>query len=189
MKLGLTGGIGCGKSEALRIFGEAGWRTLSTDSIARDLLDRNQGVRSAVMEEFGTLERKEIAVQAFREKGKKAVLEGILHPRINRHWRDALEKAPEDNWVVEIPLLVEKRLETHFDLVVCVNSSPGIQLQRLVQRGMAREDALARMANQAPLPEKIEKSDIVLTNNGSISFLEAQIRKLCQGFGIPPLPR
>jgi dephospho-CoA kinase len=179
MKLGLTGGIGCGKSEALRIFGEAGWRTLSTDSIARDLLDRNQGVRSAVMEEFGTLERKEIAVQAFREKGKKAVLEGILHPRINRHWRDALE----------IPLLVEKRLETHFDLVVCVNSSPGIQLQRLVQRGMAREDALARMANQAPLPEKIEKSDIVLTNNGSISFLEAQIRKLCQGFGIPPLPR
>ena len=188
MKLGLTGGIGCGKSEALRIFGEIGWKTLSTDTVARDLLDHDPKVREAIGQTFGTLERKEIAAQAFQNPEKKAALEGILHPRIRQTWVEALESKPKANWVVEIPLLIEKSLETHFDLVVCVASSPGIQLQRLLQRGMTREDALARIENQAPLPEKIEKSDIVLTNNGPISFLEAQIRALSQRFDMPRDP-
>jgi len=178
MKIGLTGGIGCGKTEALRIFEKLGWHTLSTDAIAHELLDNDPEVRTAVENAFGTLDKKQIAAQVFSDPEKKQTLENLLHPRIRDHWRSKLQANSDQNWVVEIPLLIEKRLETHFDLVVCVACSPETQLKRLGQRGIHKEDALARIANQAPLSLKIEKSDKILSNNGSISFLEEQICEL-----------
>jgi len=178
MKIGLTGGIGCGKSEALRIFGEKGWKTMSTDAIAHQLITEDPVVGGELLKHFGTKEKKAIAAQVFSNAEKKSVLEGILHPRIREQWLGQIHKNPNENWVIEIPLLFEKRLENYFDLVVCVASSLEIQLERLHRRGIEEDDAKARIANQAPLSLKIQKSDRVLSNNGTIDFLEDQIELL-----------
>ena len=180
MNIGLTGGMGCGKTEALRIFEKLGWHTLSADTIAHELLDNDPEVKTAIEKAFETQDKKQIAAQVFSNPEKKQALEKLLHPRIRSYWLSKMQGKPNQNWVVEIPLLIEKRLETLFDLVVCVACSPETQLKRLAQRGIHEEDALARIANQAPLSLKIEKSDKVLSNNGSIHFLEDQICKLIQ---------
>ncbi len=186
MKIGLTGGIGCGKSEALRIFGEKGWKTMSTDAIAHQLTTEDPVVGAELKKHFGTMEKKAIATQVFSNPEKKRVLEEILHPRIREHWLGRIQENPKDNWVIEIPLLFEKRLENYFDLVVCVASSLEIQLERLHRRGIAEDDAKARIANQAPLSIKIQKSDRVLSNNGTINFLEEQIELLLRNFSTTP---
>jgi dephospho-CoA kinase len=178
MKIGLTGGMGCGKSEALRIFETKGWHTLSADAIAHKLMAEDPEVQAALMENFGTLEKKAIAAKVFTDPEKKLILENLLHPRIRRHWLEQIDSKPDLNWVIEIPLLFEKRLENYFDLIVCVACSQETQLQRLRLRGIEAEDAKARIANQAPLSLKIEKSDRVLSNHGSIEFLEEQIDHL-----------
>ena len=178
MKIGLTGGIGCGKSTALNIFAEMGWHTMSTDAIAHELITKDAEVGAELMRIFGTKEKQMIAKEVFSNVEKKQDLEEILHPRIRQHWLSKIENNPEDNWVIEIPLLIEKSLENYFDLVVCVASSLENQLERLHLRGITEDDAKARIANQAPLSLKIQNSDRVLSNNGTILFLEEQIKHL-----------
>ena len=188
MKVGLTGGVACGKSLVLEMFAEAGWRTLSADALVHELLDNDAEVREAISGEFGdaaigedgSLDRKRIGTVVFGDAEKRAWLEELLHPLVRRRWTAEIEADPETNWIVEIPLLFEKKLEIHFDLVVCLESSQKTQLSRLRSRGLSEADALARISSQAPLAEKIEKSDIVLSNNGSLNFLRKQLSILLE---------
>jgi dephospho-CoA kinase len=83
-----------------------------------------------------------------------------------------------ENWIVEIPLLFEKDLEKEFDFTVCVASDPGVQAERLAQRGLPPQEAAQRIARQLPLAQKIERADFVLTNNGSLDFLRDQVLRL-----------
>lgn len=180
MKIGLTGGIGCGKSSALKIFEEKGWHTLSTDAIAHKLMAKDPEVKAGLLEGFGTIENKAIASKVFSNPEKKHFLENLLHPRIRKYWTEQIQAQPDEKWVVEIPLLFEKRLENYFNLIVCVACSSETQLERLRLRGIEVDDAKARIANQAPLSLKIEQSDRVLSNNGTLDFLEEQIDQLLQ---------
>lgn len=189
MKIGLTGGIACGKSEVLRMFAEAGWRTLSADALIHGLLDGDTDVADAIVTEMGpgmvaedgNLNKRAIGRAVFAESARRAWLEALLHPRVREAWTLAIAEDPGADWVVEIPLLFEKKLETSFDLVVCLSSSLNNQLSRLRLRGLSEVDAMARISSQAPLAEKIEKSDIVLTNNGSLEFLQKQFHILLGG--------
>ena len=189
MKIGLTGGIACGKSEVLRMFAQAGWRTLSADTLVHGLLDGDPGVADTIVAEMGpgmvaedgTLDKRAIGRAVFAESARRAWLEALLHPRVREAWTSAIAEDPGADWVVEIPLLFEKKLETGFDLVVCLSSSLNNQLSRLRLRGLSEVDAMARISSQAPLAEKIEKSDIVLTNNGSLEFLQKQFHILLGG--------
>ncbi len=188
MKIGLTGGIACGKSIVLEMFKEAGWHTLSADALVHELLDHDPEVIEAVISKFGievkasdvSLNKKAIAQVVFADSQQREWLEGLLHPLVRKRWTSALDEEPDKNWVVEIPLLFEKKLEKDFDLVVCLSSSRENQLERLQSRGMNEADAEARIASQAPLAEKIEKSDFVLTNTGSLNFLRKQFQILIE---------
>ena len=188
MKIGLTGGIACGKSVVLEMFKEAGWHTLSADALVHELLDHDPEVIEAVISKFGievktsdaSLNKKAIAKVVFADSQQREWLEGLLHPLVRKRWTSTLDTEPDKNWVVEIPLLFEKKLEKDFDLVVCLSSSRENQLERLQSRGMNEADAEARIASQAPQAEKIEKSDFVLTNTGSLNFLRKQFQILIE---------
>ncbi|MBT5691404.1 MAG: dephospho-CoA kinase [Opitutae bacterium] len=188
MKVGITGGIACGKSVILGMFAEAGWQTLSADSIVHELLNQDQEVYKAVVAGLGkevigadgTLDKKEIADIVFSNTDKRIWLEGLLHPRVHEQWTASVAKKPDQNWAVEIPLLFEKKLEKYFNLVVCLACSQKTQLSRLCSRGLSEANAKARITCQAPLAEKIEKSDIVLSNTGSLDFLRKQFSILLQ---------
>ena len=188
MKLGLTGGIGCGKSTVSALFKEAGWQTIDTDSLVRELLEEDSNVQAHIREHWGDkvftqdalINRKAVAALVFSDKLELEWLENLLHPIVQERWKSSLEGAPELHWLVEIPLLFEKRLETYFDLTVCVHSLPNIVEARIANRGYSQSEILQRREQQMPLDEKVERADHVISNSGSFDFLKLQIKKLIE---------
>ena len=186
MCIGLTGGIGCGKSTVVQLFKEAGWRTLESDQIVADLLARDSNVREAlrlrwgdqVFHGDGTVDRKSIAELVFTDDEQLAWLESLLHPRVRTIWEAEVDSAPEAEWLVEIPLLFEKRLESHFDLTVCVVSPIAVSRSRMVERGYSGEQFDQRRLLQMPLNEKASRADHVISNAGSFDFLKRQATRL-----------
>ncbi|MGE9293267.1 MAG: dephospho-CoA kinase [Puniceicoccales bacterium] len=186
IKLGLTGGIGCGKSTAGALFEKGGFRVVDCDRIVRDLLESDAGVHTALRERFGEqvmlpeggVDRAAIAAVVFQDAEALKWLESLLHPLVEGVWRDRLNSDPEANWCVEIPLLFEKNLEKHFDFTVCLASSEAVQLDRLAARGLSRDQAKARIQRQLPLDQKISRADFVLFNDGSQDFLRQQVFQL-----------
>lgn len=189
MIVGITGGLGCGKSTAARAFAGRGFRRLDSDQIVRDLVLTDPGVIAALRSRYGeaviavgggkeTINRPALAERVFAHDDERRWLENLTHPRVFEAWRQAFAQAPEARWAVEVPLLHEKALENWFDFTVCVACSPAQQLARLEQRGLPRVLAGQRISKQLPLARKIELSDFVLWNEGSARFLEAQVHRL-----------
>lgn len=183
MRLGLTGGIGCGKSTVGGLLEALGFQRLDSDAIVRQLLAEDASTISAIVERFGPemqaesggIERSALAGVVFHNPEALQWLENLLHPRVGQTWQKAMASAPEASWVAEIPLLFEKNLENHFDFTVCVSCSEITQFQRLAAKGVTHTQARARMDRQMPLNDKVSKSDFVLYNNGSYTFLERQV--------------
>lgn len=188
MKVGLTGGIGCGKSTVVGLFRDAGWLTIESDDIVRELLATDSAVRDQLRErwgpdvffEDGRVNRKEIAARVFAEESELNWLESILHPSVRKCWEDAIAAAPEKDCLVEIPLLFEKRLETRFDLTVCVSSAPNVVESRMKARGYNRAEIEQRRARQMPLEQKVERADHLISNSGSLDFLKRQTNRLIE---------
>lgn len=186
MIAGITGGIGCGKSTVARLLEKRGFRRLDSDELVRNKVLRDPDVVKALRERFGaaviaadgTVDRAAVAQRVFGDEAELRWLEELTHPAVFALWRAAFSAEPEARWIVEVPLLFEKRLENWFDFTVCVACSPTQQLARLEQRGMPRELAGRRISKQLPLALKIELSDIVLWNEGSTEFLQAEIDRL-----------
>jgi dephospho-CoA kinase len=184
--LGLSGGMGCGKSTATKLFAEFGFRTVDCDRIVRDELLPRADVVAAVAARFGAqvvgadgrLDRAAVATQVFGNDANRLWLETLLHPLVRESWRAALAGDLGARWVVEVPLLFEKGLENWFDSTVCVATSSALQLSRLQARGVPPDLAAARIAKQLPLPRKIAVADFVLLNDGSIDFLREQVASL-----------
>jgi len=133
-----------------------------------------QGVLAA----DGQIERARLAEAVFGDDAARLWLEALVHPEVRRHWAGQVQSAPQAMWVVEVPLLFEKNLEKMFDFTVCVACAPDLQLTRLEQRGIERTLALQRISKQLPLARKIELSDFVLSNDGTLDFLRDQVRQL-----------
>lgn len=188
MKVGLTGGIGCGKSTVVRFFAEAGWRTIESDALVRDLIANDVSVHRALRERWGDEvflaegggDRKAIAAKVFADEAELHWLESLLHPLVRDAWAKAFKAEPDANWLVEIPLLFEKRLETEFDLIVCVISPPDVVEARMVSRGYTGAEVAQRRLRQMPLEEKAKRADHVLTNAGSLEFLKRQTNRLIE---------
>ena len=184
MIIGLTGGIGCGKSTAARLFGERGFRIIDCDKIAHELLASDAQTIAEVetlfgpeaIAEDGSVDRKVVGRLAFGSPELLSGLEAVLHPRAREIWESAVSEGGD--WVVEIPLLFEKNLQNKVDLTVCVSSHPLKQVERLEAIGMNRAQVVARMKRQMPLSEKAELADYVLLNDGSESFLQDQVDRL-----------
>ncbi len=188
MKVGLTGGIGCGKSTVVGLFRDAGCSTIESDAIVRELLASDAGVQSelrqrwgeAVVAEDGSIDRKEVARLVFSDERELQWLETVLHPLVREQWESAVAAAPNQNWLVEIPLLFEKRLETLFDLTVCVSSAPDVVESRMQARGYNRAEIEQRRERQMPLELKIERADHLISNSGSLDFLKLQTTRLIE---------
>jgi dephospho-CoA kinase len=124
------------------------------------------------------IDRAALAAVIFADDAKRLEWEAVVFPRVCALWRELLDSDPRGRWVVEAPLLYEKGLEKWFDFVVCVASSGATQLARLAERGVSHTLAGQRISKQLPLAQKIEKSDFVLSNDGSTDFLREQITHL-----------
>jgi dephospho-CoA kinase len=200
MILGLTGGFGCGKSTAAKLFADRGFRHVDSDSIVREKVLPSEEVTSAlrnrhgaaVFDAEGRVDRPALARIVFADDSERLWLEELTHPAFFAIARETLRSDPGARWVVEVPLLFEKSLENWFDFIVCVACDPLSQLARLEQRGLDRSLAGQRISKQLPLARKIELSDFVLWNDGSTVFLKAQIDRLADSLaqteaGAPPL--
>lgn len=184
MILGLTGGIGCGKSTAAKLFEELGFRRIDCDEIVRTEVLTDPRIIEAIAERFGgqvmvpgrhVIDRSRLGSVVFANAAELRWLEALVHPEVHRRWTALVKEAPEAEWVVEVPLLFERELNKWFDFVVCVACSSGQQLARLEQRGMNRTLAGQRIDRQLPLARKIELSDFVLSNDGTREFLKRQV--------------
>ena len=183
MVIGVTGGIGCGKSEAVKIFEELGFGVVNSDVLVGQLYKNDTEVRKVLKERFGEgvfdeeVDREFIAKRVFGERGGADLewLEGVLHPRVKELREKMIEASSEVNWVAEVPLLFEKSLEKDFDCVVCLSSSKEVQLARLARRGLSQEEVESRMVHQLPLKEKEKRADYVILNNGTREDLRREI--------------
>ncbi|MDT0465596.1 dephospho-CoA kinase [Streptomyces gibsoniae] len=185
LKVGLTGGIGAGKSEVSRLLVECGAVLIDADRIAREVVAPGTPGLASIVEAFGedvltpdgSLDRPRLGSLVFSDPERLAVLNSIVHPLVGARSRELETAAPEDAVVVhDVPLLTENGLAPLYDLVVVVDASPGTQLDRLVRlRGMTEEDARARMAAQAPRDKRLEIADIVIDNDVPLEELRRQV--------------
>ena len=185
MKVGLSGGIACGKSTVLGFFREAGWQTVDSDAVVRELLATDASVQAHLRSRWGetvfadgAVDRTALAKRVFSHEGDLKWLEELLHPLVRESWLASIAQAPNANWLVEIPLLFEKRLETRFDLTVCVVSPPYVAADRMVARAYTEEQIEQRRKQQMPLEEKMELADYLISNAGSLEFLKQQTTRL-----------
>ena len=184
--VGLTGGMGTGKSTAAALFAERGFRRLDADQLIRDELLPNpeiaQAIRnrlgSAMLAADGRVRRDKVAEKVFADPAALAWLEELLHPRLLARWREIFAQADGTAFIVEVPLLHEKGLENWFDFIVCVTADSATQLRRLEQRGVPPELARQRLVKQLPLARKCELADHVLLNDGTPEFLREQVNAL-----------
>ncbi|MFM9367272.1 dephospho-CoA kinase [Streptomyces sp. Da 82-17] len=188
LKVGLTGGIGAGKSEVSRLLASYGAVLIDADRIAREVVEPGTPGLRAVVEAFGpeilaadgSLDRPRLGSVVFADPERLAVLNGIVHPLVGARSAELEAAAGADSVVVhDVPLLTENGLAPLYDLVIVVDASPETQLDRLVRlRGMSEEDARARMAAQATREKRLEIADIVIDNDGPLEALEPQVRSV-----------
>ncbi|MFJ8250464.1 MULTISPECIES: dephospho-CoA kinase [unclassified Streptomyces] len=186
LKVGLTGGIGAGKSEVSRLLVTYGAVLIDSDRIAREVVEPGTPGLAAVVEEFGpdvltaegALDRPALGALVFADAGRLAALNAIVHPLVGARAAERERAAPEDAVVVhDVPLLVENGLAPLYDLVVVVDASAETQLHRLVTlRGMTESDARARMAAQATREQRRAVADRIVDNDGPLEALEPQVR-------------
>ncbi|MFG3661920.1 dephospho-CoA kinase [Streptomyces sp. NPDC047706] len=188
LKVGLTGGIGAGKSEVSRLLVECGAVLVDADRIAREVVAPGTPGLAAVVDAFGDevlapdggLDRPRLGSIVFADPEKLAVLNSIVHPLVGARSRELESAAAEDAVVVhDVPLLAENSLAPLYDLVIVVDTAPETQLDRLVRlRGMTEEDARARMAAQATRERRLQIADIVIDNDVPLSELQRRVREV-----------
>lgn len=184
--VGLTGGIGAGKSTVAKLLTERGAIIIDGDLIARRVVEPGQPALAAIVERFGpevlaadgTLDRPALAARAFASDEDRKALEAITHPAIGAEFLRQMSEAPEDAIVVnDVPLLVEsqKAAERGYEFVIVVEAPRELRLDRLETRGLERADAEARMAAQATDEERRAVATHLLDNGGTLEHLAAQV--------------
>ncbi|MGW5391125.1 dephospho-CoA kinase [Streptomyces koyangensis] len=186
--VGLTGGIGAGKSEVSRLLVEHGAHLVDADRIAREVVEPGTPGLAAVVEAFGesvlaadgSLDRPKLGEIVFADPERRAVLNGIVHPLVGARSAELQSQAPEDGVVVhDVPLLTENGLAELYDLVIVVDVEPATQVERLMRsRGMSEEEARARMAAQAGREERLAVADIVIDNEVSLDALRGRVAEV-----------
>src|SRR3954447_9196967 len=178
--VGLTGGIGAGKSEALKALERRGAATLSSDAVAHELLTTGE-IRDQLVERFGDrvapdgeVDRGRVASVVFADDEQRKWLEGLLWPRVGQRifeWREGLERRdpPPRAAVVEVPLLFESGMEPAFDSTIAVIADEAVREERAGQRG--HEGVASRTSRQLPQGEKAQRADFVVRNDGTLDEL------------------
>lgn len=191
LRIGLTGGIGAGKSTVSSTFSELGGIVVDGDVIAREVVEPGTPGLAGLVEAFGeeillpdgALNRPALAAIAFSDEQKRATLNGIVHPLVGQRRSELIESAKEagGNPVVieDIPLLVESQMAPLFPLVIIVHADEDVRVRRLIEyRNFSEEDARARIAAQASEEQRRAVADVWLDNSGSAAELVEKARAL-----------
>ena len=168
-RVAITGGIGAGKSEALRAFARHGAAVISSDEIVHDLYEHDEEVRAAVQERFGTTDRGEIGRIVFADRAELDWLERLLHPRVRDRSERWFSEQSTPLAVAEIPLLYETGGEERFEAVVVITAPLEVRESRALVPPAARSDRLI------PEDEKVRRADYVYVNDGSLEELDAWV--------------
>ncbi|MGI8760531.1 MAG: dephospho-CoA kinase [Jatrophihabitantaceae bacterium] len=189
MRVGLTGGVGSGKSTVAAILAEHGAVVIDADAIAREVVAPGTSGLAEVVARFGegvlaadgALDRTALAAVVFDDTRALADLNGLLHPRIGARAAELSAAAPAEAIVVhDIPLLVEANLAEGFDVVVVVEATVSTRVQRLVDRGLPETDARARIAAQATDEQRRSVAHEVIDNDGDLAALRVSTDTLWQ---------
>ena len=187
--VGLTGGIGSGKSTVARMLEKRGAVVFDADVLARQAVAPGTPGFEKVVERFGPnmlapgggLDREALASIVFSDPAARRDLEGIVHPEVRRMFAEGCEEYRDSDRVVvfSAPLLVETGMHTAFDLLIVVSAPVATQIERLMRdRGMAERDVQARIDAQLPLEAKAEAADVLVDNEGTLEDLEAQVERV-----------
>jgi dephospho-CoA kinase len=198
LRVGLTGGIGSGKSEVARRLAAHGALVVDSDRLAREVVAPGTPGLAAVVAAFGeqmlrddgSLDREHLAALVFADPAARERLNAIVHPLVGAAAAAALAAAPTDAVVVhDVPLLVETGMAPAFDVVVVVDAPVEAQLARLVtQRGMSEADARARIAAQATREQRRAVADHVIRNDGTLQELAERTDEVWAAIAARPHP-
>ena len=187
--LGLTGGIGTGKSTAAGLLAARGLPVIDTDDIAREVVAPGQPALATIVAAFGRelidaegkLRRAALAEIVFAAPEKRQQLEAILHPLIRERWQaqaEAWRESGQGTCVVVIPLLFETVAQSHFDAVLCTACSAATQMERLRVRGWPEPQIQQRLAAQWPLEKKMAASRYILWTEGALEWHRQQLKRI-----------
>ena len=189
LKIGLTGGIGSGKSSVSKLFQEWGSYIFDADSIAKEVLEENQTAQNEIISEFGTdilnkkneIEKAKLARIAFQDENSQLRLNTIIHPyifsEIDKEFDKTLQDGNHELFCVDAALIYESGADTHMDYVIVVISNLKLRIERVMKRGgLTREELLKRIELQWTDDEKVSMADFVIHNNGS----EKDLRQECE---------
>jgi dephospho-CoA kinase len=188
LRVGLTGGIGSGKSEVSRRLASRGAVVIDADLLAREVVAPGTDGLAEVVAEFGegilsadgSLDRKALGARVFADDTARRRLERVVHPRVRARAAELEAQAPPDAVIVhDIPLLVETGQAGGFDAVVVVDAPDAVRVERLAAvRGMSANEARQRIAAQAPREQRLAAADHVVINDGDLAALDAAVESL-----------
>lgn len=187
--LGITGGVGMGKTTCAELLRQRGLPVVDTDALARQLVEPGQDALQEIRQAFGPeligadgcLRRKELAQRVFNDAESRRRLEQILHPRIRERWRAQIEtwrKERQALGIVVIPLLFETNAQSELDATLCVACSAATQQARLAARGWSPGHIAQRVAAQWPAEKKMELSTFVIWSEGRLEIHAAQLDRI-----------
>src|SRR5688500_10711588 len=187
--IGLTGGIGMGKSTVAEYLSRSGESVVDTDVLARELVAPGQPALAEISRDFGekvlaadgSLDRSALARIVFQDEAHRKRLEAILHPRIRVAWKTCAGRCFEQGVrrvVIVIPLLFETGADRELNLTLCVACSPDTQTRRLHARGWNDQEIERRISAQLPIREKIERSNRVVWNEAGLDVCENQVARI-----------
>lgn len=194
--IGVTGGLGTGKSTVARMFGRLGAEVIDADKVAHAVMEPKKLAWRELVKAFGpeivneddTINRRWLAQKVFRDPQARAELEAIVHPQVLRHIKQQLHGLSRlrrgrnrdrvKAVVLDVPLLLETGSEALADVVVVVTAPPEVQRERLLARGMSEADATARMSAQWDLKKKLAKAQYVVENGSGMEQTRRQVAQL-----------
>jgi dephospho-CoA kinase len=184
--VGLTGGIGSGKSLAAQFFAELGALVIDADQLARDAIERGSDGFDELIATFGDsilsnglVDRRALGELVFRDADAKKKLEGIIHPIVRREFEEAVQSLEQDQILIyEIPLLFETKAMERFDYIVTVEADMQLRKERLLKKGLRNSEVESRIAAQASREERVSIADQVFENNGSEDELLRSVENL-----------
>ena len=186
--IGITGSFGTGKSTAGNILKDLGILVIDTDKIVRDILKTNNKTTETIIKEFGSsiknqntdepINKKALAKIIFNDKNKRTKLESIIHPEVNKTVKSLINSNDDKEIIaVLIPLLFECNLESNYNETWCITCKESVQLKRLEEKGIPKDESMLRISAQLPLNVKASKADFVVDNSNDLKSTKEQVLK------------
>ena len=190
MILGITGSFGSGKTTVANIFRKCGFEVINADELYHNIYEKDEKLKNKIIEEFGTLDRNQIKKIVFNDYKRLKKLNEITHPVIIKEIKNKIKEIKrnneDSNIALDVPLLIEAKMQDMVDKIIVVKCNKKIQLERLLKKGKhTRKEIENIISSQMPLNEKLKHADFTIDNNSSISAVEKQIAQIISSLQKP----